>query len=102
LHTGKLALDHALADLAPQARGLEHVRLVDGSEPTTARTRELRRDAHDALDLRRAVAAHVTRTHGVAMFLAEVDPAGELAHEHQVDAAHDLGFQRRSIGERGM
>jgi len=36
------------------------------------------------------------------VFLAEVDAAGELAHEHQVDAGDDLGFQRRGVGERWM
>src|SRR5262249_31796243 len=88
----ELARPDPLPDVAPQARGLEHVRLVDRGEPAASSAGERGRDAHDALDLRRAVAAHVTRVHGVALFLAEIDSAGELAHEYQVDASDDLGF----------
>jgi hypothetical protein len=38
---------------------------------------------------------------GLAPRLSEVDPPGELPHDEQVDAPHDLGLQRRGVGERG-
>ena len=59
-----------------------------------ARARQLRRHAHDALDLGAAVDAQVGRVRRVAVLLAEVDPAGQLAHEHEVDAGDHLGLER--------
>ena len=95
-------------DVAPELRGLEHVRLVDRAEACRWRLRAVSKpDVRDAADLRLGVA------HGVealalagvgradAARLAEVDVAGELAHDHDVEAGDDLGLQRRGVGELG-
>ena len=90
------AIDHR----APQSRGLEHVRLVDGGQLAAPRARELRRDTHHALDLDDAVAAHVERLGGGALLLAEIDAAGELANHHDVDAPQQLRLDRRGVEHR--
>ena len=48
--------------------------------------------SHDAFDLERAVALGVEGHVAHAPALAEVDAAGELAHDHDVDPADDLGL----------
>ena len=66
--------------------------------------RELARDARDALDL----ASRVRRTSSIARcrraraLLAEVDAAGELAHDQDVDARQLLGLERRRGRERSV
>ena len=71
------------------------------SQPSAAAARELRGDAHDALDL-----GAPCRCTGrvacvrIARLRAEVDAAGQLAHEHQVDALDDLGLERRGVAQR--
>ncbi len=66
------------------------------------RARQLERDPGDALDLRRAIDHRVNRlldAVDAALFLwpAVVDAAGQLAHHHQIETAHDLGAQRRGF-----
>ncbi len=34
--------------------------------------------------------------------LAEIDAAGQLAHDHDVEAVDQLALQRRGVGERGI
>ena len=51
---------------------------------------------------RDGVRAHVGRLRGGAALLAEVDAAGELAHEHEIDAVEHLGLDRRRVAQRGM
>ncbi len=102
LQLRKFAADECLRDLAPQARGLEHVGLVDGGEAPAPPAGELRRHPHDALDLGDRVAAQVARARRVALLRAEVDAAGELAHEQQIDARHDVALEGRGIGKRGV
>ena len=61
----------------------------------------VRGHAHDALDLGAAVDTQMsTRLQRITVLRAEVDPAGELAHEHEVDPGHHLGLERRGRGER--
>src|SRR5207245_7372824 len=73
-------------DATPEARRVEHVRLVDRDERAAPRGRELEAAPDDALDLRRvilervedcAVIAHAAR--------AEVQAADQLAHDHEID-----------------
>ena len=62
--------------------------------------RELARLAHDPLDLEGVVRLGVVRHVPDPPALAEVDAAGELAHDHDVDAADDLGLDGRASDER--
>ena len=101
-HVGELLLHHALGHLAPQARRLEHVGLVDGAELLAAAARDARRGPHDALDLGDGVDAGVAGAIAVAQLLAEVDAAGQLAHHQQVDAGEQLGPQRRRVQQLGV
>ena len=73
-----------------------------------ARARQLEGDAGDALDLERVVDLRVDAALlAVAevddlLGLAEIDAAGELAHDQYVEAFDDLLLQRRRGGERGI
>ncbi len=62
--------------------------------------RETRGDARDSLDFGNGVAAHVFRRRLRAALLTEVDAAGELTNEHQVDAVEHFGLDRRRVDER--
>ena len=62
--------------------------------------REPRSYARDALDFRNGIRAHIGRFRRVAPLLAEVDAAGQLAHEYQVHAFEHLGLDRRSVDQR--
>ena len=57
-------------------------------------------DPGDALDLVAGVDAGVQRRVRLAPLLAEVDAAGELAHDEDVGALDDLGAQRARVDER--
>ena len=87
---GELLRHHARGHLAPQTRRLEHVGLVDGAELLAAAARDARRGADDALDLGDGVDAGVAGAVAVAHLVAEVDAAGQLAHDQQVDARQQL------------
>ena len=94
-------------DLAPEPRRLEHVRLVHRGDALLAPACELEREAHDARDLVLAVLERVDRAtltgdHLAETRLAEVEAAGQLAHEEDVDALEELGLQRRGRRERGV
>ena len=92
-------------DFAPEDRRVEHVRLVDRAEALAAAARGLEADARDALDLRDAVEHRVEafvvtrRVDAATARLAEVDVAGELADDHQVEPGDDVRLQRRGGGE---
>ena len=62
--------------------------------------RQLPRDAHDALELPRPCSCTGPRRWWHRGLLAEVDAAGELAHEHQVHPLDDLGPERRGAAQR--
>src|SRR3546814_11074106 len=51
--------------------------------------------AHDALDLRHAVRAQVARAVGVALLVAEIDPASQLADDDHVDPVKQMLLDRR-------
>ena len=83
-------------DVLPELEGLEHVGLVDAGQPLAALARRLEGDVGDALDLRARVAHRVEGLLGAgegavgraapAARLAEVDVAGELADDQDVEA----------------
>ena len=88
--SGNSSRQHARDRLAPQARGLEHVGLVDRRDLATPRPREPPGDARDALDLSDRVAALVGREVGLAFLAPEIDPAGQFADDHEIDALQQL------------
>ena len=73
-----------------------------------ALAREIEGDAADALDLVGVVDLGVDAALlAVAeiddlLGLAEIDAAGQLAHDHDVEALDDLALERRGVGERGI
>ncbi len=90
-----------VGDLAPQARRLEHVRLVDRAEVRrAAHAGELACHAHDALDLVGVILLGVVGHIANTIALAEVDAARELADDEHVDASDDVGLHRRAVDER--
>ena len=90
--TSGYSLADARDDVAPELHRLEHVGLVDRAHLAPARARGAERDVRDALDLGLRVAHRVerlARAAGVgadAARLAEVDVAGQLAQDHEVEA----------------
>ena len=82
--------------LAPEPAGLEHVHLVDAGH---ARARRAERDPGDP-PISAPVVAEVGRVGLGARLLAEVDPAGELAHDEQVGALDQLALERAGVVER--
>ena len=95
---GELLAHHALRHLAPQPRGLEHVGLVDRGELAAPRARQAGRPrarcARSPPPCRCTGPMALSR---IAALLAEVDAAGQLAHEHQVDALEHLALERRGV-----
>src|SRR4051794_28237480 len=83
-------------DLSPQPRGLEHVCLVDARHPPA---RGSEGDPCDPLDLLRAVETRVERAAVMATLVAEVDAAGQLAHDEQVGSIDALAAQRARVVE---
>src|SRR4029078_4646474 len=87
-------------DLAPPLRRFKHVRLAHRADALPALARRVERNPRDAPDLALAVA------HGVEAFplagslanalgLAEIDVAGQLAHDQDVEPGDDLRLHRR-------
>ncbi len=92
---------HRMLVSSTLALSTEHSRLL-------ALARRLEPDARDALDLRHAVVHRVEAfaspraLRAAAARLAEVDVAGQLAHDHEVEPGDDVGLERRSGGELGI
>ncbi len=107
LHVGILRGD-GLDRLAPEQAGLEHVGLVDDGDELAAQTRGLEADVGDALDLVRVVDHRVDgalagRDALRALGIAEIDAAGQLAHDEDVEAAGDqFRLDRRGVHEAGI
>ena len=99
-HARELVADDPAAHLAPQARGLEDVRFVDLRDLAAASCGEAAGDAGDAFHLGDRVLALVESGRPFSPFAAEVDAAGELADEEQIDALEDLGLERRGVAQR--
>ena len=94
-------------DLPPQTGAREHVGLVDrvDRQGRLGRERDLGGDARDAADLLDAVDHRVPgdvlpRRDALLLALAKVDPADELAHDDDVDAAGDRFLERRVDDQR--
>jgi hypothetical protein len=96
-----------LDGLAPKARGLENVRLVDrghmrGPRPALGPpSRRVEGHPGDSLDLRGGVLARVVGPVAVAPAVAEVDTPRQLAHDEEVRALDQLGTQGARAHERG-
>ena len=92
----------------PEHAGLHHVALVGAGDLIAAPARQVEGDAADALDLESVVDLRVDAALlAVAevddlLGLAEIDAAGQLAHDQDVEAFDDLALQRRGVGERGI
>ena len=86
--------------LAPQARGLEHVGLVHRGHLAAAAGGGPEAPLGQPRDLRLGVDAGVEGALGLAAALAEVEPAGELAHHQQVGALDALAAQGARVVER--
>ena len=88
--------------------GLQDIGLVDRAHASVALAREVEGHASHAADLRRRVdegveAAALAATEILdAPGLAEIDAAGQFAHDHDVETRDDLRLQRRGVGERGV
>ena len=91
--------------LTPQQPGFHHVGLLDRAELVLTLARQFERDAGDALDFRRGVDLGVDAPAlAVGQLLdparlAEIDAAGQFADDHQVEAANDIGLERRCIDQ---
>ncbi len=94
-------------DFPPELGGLEHIRLVYRAKLLGPLARRLEADARDAPDLGLAVAHGVEALPHPGLLmdplrLAEVDVAGQLAHDQQVEPGNQLCAQRRRRGELRM
>ncbi len=93
----RIALRDLVHDPAPELRRLEHVRLVDRRELLPSLARRVERHPRDPLDLHDRIAHRVERRAPVfrePARLAEVQPAGQLAHDEQVGAGSELRLER--------
>src|SRR6185437_12549306 len=99
---GKFGSYDALADFAPQAGGLQHVRLVDRGELATALTGEARGGSCDPLDLLHGVRTDIDSTRGIAALLAKVDPTRQLAQKHEVDTVYHFRLESRRARQAGQ
>ncbi len=96
----------AARDLAPQNAGLHDIGLVDLAQAMLPLAGEFERGADDALDLGFGVDFGVDAAAGAvghrldAARVAEIDAAGQFAHDKQVEAGDQLALQARCVGER--
>ncbi len=51
------------------------------------------------LDFLSRIGTHINGRSGIASLLAEIDPAGQLANEDEVNALEDFRFECRSVRE---
>ncbi|MCY1542930.1 hypothetical protein D9M68_787110 [compost metagenome] len=92
--------------LVPQDARLHDVALFHRADAVLPRARQLEGDAGDALDLVGVVDLGVDATLlAVAeiddfLRLAEIDAAGQFAHDQDVEAFDEFGFQRRGGSQR--
>ena len=92
--------------LVPQHAGLHDVALVHRGDFVAPLARQLEADARDALDLVGVVdlgidgALLAVAEIGDGLRLAEIDAAGEFAHDDDVEALDRFALEARGIGER--
>ena len=105
-HVGVALLVQPRHHLVPQHAGLHHVPLLGGVHLVAAFPRQLEGDGGDALDLVGLVDLRIDGALlavpkiGDLLRLAEIDAAGQLAHDHNVEAFDQLALQRGGVGER--
>ena len=99
---GIVARAHLRDGLAPQAAGFQHIGLVDRGETAAPQAGLFEGDAGDAGDLRAAVGAGVGGLAVRALAQAEIDAAGQLAHDQQVRPRYEVGSQRGLVRQRGV
>ena len=105
---GEFALVQGGDDLAPEHAGLHHIVLLGRGHLVAALAREIEGDAADALDFVGVVDLGVDAALlAVAeiddlLGFAEIDAAGQFAHDHDVEALDDFALERRGVGERGV
>ena len=94
-------------DLAPQFGDLEHVGFIDRRDFLAPLERRLKRHVRDTFDLRRRVNFGINaplgavRKFGHALGLAEINSAGELAHDEKIRALDHFALERRCRSQRG-
>src|SRR5262249_50159844 len=79
---------------APEPAGGQHVGLVHGGELLAALSSQASRDSDHPRDLLRGIGAGIQRPLRAASLFAEVQAAGQLAHENQIHVLQDLGLER--------
>src|SRR5207247_135890 len=98
-----ISIAHPLGDLAPQPPRFHDIGLVDFADTAAALSRQLAGDAYDALDLSLAVDFRVDApAASVGQGLdparrAEIDPAGQLAHDHQIETGDEVALEARRV-----
>ncbi len=95
-------LDHS----APEATALHHIGLFTGGNAALTLTGEVEGNAGNTLDFRRGVDLGIDAALGAVRqvldtaWLTEIDAAGQLAHDHDVEAADDFRLQAGGIDQR--
>ena len=97
---------HGLHLLAPQQPGLHDVGLVSAAHPPRSIPGQIERDPCHPADFAGGIDMGVDPAPGVpfarhAAGLAEIDAAGQLANEQDIEAGDDLGLERRRVDQRG-
>ena len=100
LHLRKLLAQHALDDCSPQPGRLQDVRLVHGNDTPATTHGQATGDLCHAFDFVGGVGADVLGLVRCAALPAEVDPAGQFPHDHDVRASDHLGLERRGVEHR--
>ena len=92
---------HSLGDLSPESGGLKYVGLVDHRQVLAPAAGELECQLEDALDLGTAVDVGVIGSVAavLASLLSEVHSTGEFPDADEICSVHELGLQRRLVGE---
>ncbi len=105
LDVGVFALVQIGHDLAPEEAGVHHIGLLGRGHLVAAAPRQLEGDPRHPLDLALGVDLQVIpallagRGVRIDALVAEIDPRGQLAHDHDVEAGDDLALQGRGVGQ---
>ena len=87
-------------DLVPQHAGLHHIALLGRGNLVAPRAGEIEGDARDAVDLECVIDLRVDAALlaiaeiGDGLGLAEIDAAGQFAHDQNVEALDDIALER--------
>ena len=110
VHVGQLdvrvlGVVDGLGDLAPEDAAFHDVGFLDRADPVLAFARQVEGDADDPLDLGHGVGLGIDAAPGAvgqgldAARLAEIDPGGQLANDHDVETLDHLKLQGRGLGK---